>query len=438
MDKDSIEDGIIGSIIVDPSCLYEIYDKVKPEMFESIFCRSAYETALSLYDRKVKFDETVLANEMTNKQINNAEAIKKQLEDIVMATPVSVNVQDYVNILISKYQAREVRQLFKDADTSYTGIKNTIGDVITRLEELQNNKKRHSRKAVEISDKFRDTHFDGNKFDESKVVKTGLNELDNIISLEPGDVTIIGARPSVGKSALALQIAKNVSERGLKVGYFNLEMMDGQIYERLIASMSSIPLERIRKAKNFLGDEKENYFKADEEFRKLNLIVSTGGKTDLDIRLESRHQKFDLIIIDYLQLIQFHGRSENRRTEVGAVSRSLKNLATELDIPIIILSQLTRKTEFTADKEPTMADLRETGDIEQDASIIILMWNLSDDIRKYKGLKVDKNRQGNLVSVPLYFNGDNMSFSVIDSDIEKIKEQIKDMKPVNNSETPFC
>ena len=438
MDKDSIEDGIIGSIIVDSSCLYEIYDKVKPEMFESIFCKSAYETALSLYDRKVKFDETVLANEMTNKQINNAEAIKKQLEDIVMATPVSVNVQDYVNILISKYQAREVRQLFKDADTSYTGIKNTIGDVITRLEELQNNKKRHSRKAVEISDKFRDTHFDGNKFDESKVVKTGLNELDNIISLEPGDVTIIGARPSVGKSALALQIAKNVSERGLKVGYFNLEMMDGQIYERLIASMSGIPLERIRKAKNFLGDEKEKYFKADEEFRKLNLIVSTGGKTDLDIRLESRHQKFDLIIIDYLQLIQFHGRSENRRTEVGAVSRSLKNLATELDIPIIILSQLTRKTEFTADKEPTMADLRETGDIEQDASIIILMWNLSDDIRKYKGLKVDKNRQGNLVSVPLYFNGDNMSFSVIDSDIEKIKEQIKDMKPVNDSETPFC
>lgn len=438
MENNNIEDGIIGCILVNPDCLFDIYDKVKPEMFTSNLCKRVYETALSFYDRGKKFDETILATEMADSR-NSVEAYLNKFGDMVMATPTSVKVGEYAKILIANYQAKRLNLLLRSVDSNPKTINDTIGNLIARLEEIQGNEREKSHSLSEIVDTVCGNYFNGTVKEELNI-KTGLEKLDECISFVGGDVTVIGARPSVGKSALATQIAKNAARQGKKVGYFNLEMVESQIYERLVASESEIPLVRIRKANNFLGDEKEKFSKANEELKKLNIVVSTGSKTDLDIKAESRHQNFDLIIIDYLQLIRSHKRCENRRVEVGEVSRGIKNLAMELDVPVILLSQLSRRSEGTADKEPTMADLRETGDIEQDASTIILLWNLRDEAeyKEFKGLKVDKNRQGELISESLDFLGEKMTFIETKETLEEVKKMLGEKKPSSgNDDNPF-
>ena len=434
--ENNVEDKLIGCILFEPESLYEIYDKVKPEMFSSLFCKRVYETALSLFDQGKKFDPTILANELATPE-SSPEVFEKRFGDLILDCVSSVLISSYAEQMIKTYKDREVKQVLKDITTTPTTIDDDLGNLITKLEEIQGDEVRHDKTAKEIWESEKNNYFDGNK-DDDRVIKIGLDKLDDTITLERGDITVIGARPSVGKSALALQIAKNVCEQGYKVGYFNLEMRESQIMERFIASLSGISLKRIRKAKSFLNNEKDLYYTAGEKFTKYNLVVSTGSKTDFQIKAKSRHQHFDLIIVDYLQLVRSSKRCENRRVEVGEVSRSFKGLASELDVPIIVLSQLTRSSEYTVDREPTMNELKESGDVEQDASIILLMWNIDKNDKRYKGLKVDKNRQDELMTEILEFKGEFMSFVETDKTIEEVKAELKDFEPVeSDEESPF-
>ena len=243
---------------------------------------------------------------------------------------------------------------------------------------------------------------------EQSILYTGLPKLDDTLGgLEGGDVIVIGARPAVGKSAFATQIAMNLAKSKKQVALYNLEMSDKQVYERLLSRNSGIGLTRIRRARDFLGDEKARFERANESLRTIPLFIRSGSVSVSQIRNECRHLDLDCIVIDYIQLIRSDVRYQSRASEVGAISKAIKALAMELHIPIIALSQLNRVSEMRQNKEPTMGELREAGDIEQDASIILLMWNIVDD---KKGLKVEKNRQGVLSSEVLRFNGDNMEF----------------------------
>lgn len=434
----NIEDGIIGCILVEPNSLYEIYDKITPDMFNTTFCKRVYETALSLYDRGIKFDATILANEMANSE-SGPEVYLNQFSNMIMNCPGSWLIKEYTNKLIANYQSKRLNLLLQNIDTNPTTIKDTIGTLMTRLEEIQTNTKERSESLSEIVTENEGNYFVDKPRKDALQVKIGLDKLDECVSFVKGDVIVIAARPSVGKSALATQIAKAVGKCGFKVGYFNMEMVKSQIYERLIASESGIELERIKQAKCFLGDEEQRFKSANERLKRMNIIVSSDAKTDMDIKAECRHQNFDLIIIDYLQMIEYHERCESKRIEIGKLSRAFKLLAKELDVPVVVLSQLNRRSEGTPDKEPTMADIKESGDVEQDASTIILMWNLSDDFRNFKGLKVDKNRQGKLVSLPLEFDGNYMKFEAIKGKtIEDIKTKINEFKPISASDDlPF-
>ena len=435
MENNNIEDGIIGCILVDPESLYEIYDKIKPEMFTSIFCKRVYETALSLWDRGIKFDATILANELANEK-SDAGVFLKQFSKMIVDTPTSVLIGGYADNLIAKYQCKRLNLLLKGLVIEPNTVNDVMGEIIKGIEDIKLNQKKRTNKIIDVINNSRDEYFREDNQENVKM-KIGIDELDDCISLKGGEVTVIGARPSVGKSALALQIVKAVARQGFRVGYFNLEMLDQQIYERLVCGESGISLQRLKRATQFLGDEKEKFDNANDSLAKMDIRISSGSFSVSEIKAESRHQNYNLIVIDYLQLIR-SDRSAERRIEVGMISRQIKELAMELDVPIIVLSQLSRKSEYTQDKEPNMTDLRESGDIEQDASTIILMWNLSDDFRDFKGLKVDKNRQGKLISIPLEFDGDYMSFKTIkDKTVEDIKSKIKDFKPVADSETPF-
>jgi replicative DNA helicase len=233
--------------------------------------------------------------------------------------------------------------------------------------------------------------------------------------MDAGDVIIIAARPAVGKSALALQMIRKFGKDGYKVGYFNLEMAEKQIYERSIAAVSGIDMTRIRLATNFLGDE----YKRFEEGNKIlesekNVTTITGTQSINTIRATQNKAKFDCIVIDYLQLIQSSGKRANRASEVGDISRGLKAIATDFNIPVIALSQLNRASEMNKDKEPTMSELRESGDIEQDASVILMLWNPNPEDRTEKKIKVEKSRNGYIERDTIFFDGKHMTFSTVD------------------------
>ena len=244
---------------------------------------------------------------------------------------------------------------------------------------------------------------------------------------------VIGARPGVGKSAFVTQVAGNMAANGVKVGFYNLEMQEKQVYERFIVANSGLSLKRLRRALAFQRNEEELFTKANAKLSKMdNIMISTGAKTMSEIRQEVRHMGYDIIIIDYLQLlgsdVTYKG---NRYAEVGAISKAIKGLAMELNIPIIALSQLNRASEYSKSKEPTMAELREAGDIEQDASVIMLLWNLDERDRTLKGLKIAKQRQGETGKIVYRFLGDQMRF-------EETTESMKKWENVPKDETtPF-
>lgn len=430
---------MIGCILIDNESLYTVYDVLKPKMFASEFCQEAYAEMLAMYDRGENINVISLSQALENHKWS-PEMIAVELKDCVVSAPTSVMIKNYADAIAKNYKARSVKELFQRVSLKPCDIDNTIAEVLARIEELQINKDVRSKSLKQIVKENKDNYFNDNAV--KKGIKTGFYKLDDCLgSLEGGDVTVVGARPGVGKSALVAQIISQMAAKGYRPGYFNLEMNESQVYERFVARLAELSLTRVRRATSFLGGEKEAFNKANDEMSGYDVIISTGSKTVNEIRAESRHQRFDVIIIDYLQLIKADRRFNNRASEVGEISKAIKALASELHVPIILLSQLNRLSEQKETKEPTMAELRESGDIEQDASNIILLWNISEN-RKYKGLKVEKQRQGETMKEGLDFDGEHMRFIERNETFDKFLSHVKQLERskqefASADDTPF-
>lgn len=412
------EQSVIGSLLLDGSVMQKIHGKLEPEMFRTEILGKMYQELLRAYDTNRCLDAVLLGEEMC-RQGYPQELVYTELQTCVARPESCVLIGQYAKIIIDEYKVHQFNGILKGLKLSPEGIQTQIGELITSLEALRGGEVTAGKSLKQIVEENRGKYFcevkDGNLY-------TGFPKLDDTLgSLEGGDLIVIGARPGVGKSAFVTQMAINFTSKGKRVGFFNLEMQDKQVYERFVSKHSGIGITRLRRARKFLGDEEERFRKANDFLSGQNIIISTGSKSVSQIRNESRYMDFDVIIIDYLQLLRADVRYQNRASEVGAISKAIKALAMELNVPVIALSQLNRISEMKETKEPTMSELREAGDIEQDASIIILMWNLSED-RKKKGLKVDKNRQGEYRKMVLNFNGDRMQFEETEETIKQAAE----------------
>lgn len=431
------ERNVIGSILLDNSVLYKIYNKLKPEMFTNEFYRDTYFELLAMYDLGENINYIELSNRLESPQ-RNKEYIFAAIKECISSTPTSALAESAAKELINEYKTAKVKGLFTSMTFIPNDVDKNIGHLLAELEALNDNRESTCRSIKQIVEENRNNYFVER---EEKGIKTGFYKLDNTLGvLEGGDVTVVGARPAVGKSALVNQIIGQVAKKGHKVGYFNLEMRENQVYERFVSRMSQIGLTRVRRAKAFLKGEEERFNKANDELAEQDIIISTGSKSVSEIKGESRHQRFDLIIIDYLQLIKADRKYANRASEVGDISKAIKGLAMELNVPIILLSQLNRASEGRETKEPDMSELRESGDIEQDASNIILIWNLSEDIKRAKGLKIAKCRQGELGKIGMEFNGDLMEFVERDESFERYLNSVKNAEKSGfkqTENTPF-
>lgn len=426
------ERNIIGSLLLDKSCMDEIYNVLSVDMFTSEILGRIYLEFQRGYDNRYDVNPAVIVQKISCDQFPEC-VIIDEIKNCTINTTTSATVKTYAEVILNEYKASRLDSILGSIKVTPNDVNGQIGRIIASLEALQDGKSAASKSLPEIVRENKGKYFTDN---DSEKIYIGFPKMDDLLGgLEGGDMIVIGARPGVGKSALVTQITSYFAKCGKKVGFYNLEMKEKQVYERFVVSQSGIGLTRLRRAKKFLGDEKERFDRANEVLEKReNIVITTGSKAVSEMRSESRHMEYDIIIIDYLQLLksdkEYRG---NRYAEVGAISKSIKALAMELNIPIIALSQLNRVSEARDTKEPTMAELRETGDIEQDASVIMLLWNLSNEDKSKKGCKVEKQRQGQTGSVVLKFNGDLMRFEETGESVKEAREWSK----MEDDDCPF-
>ena len=405
---------LIGHLITNSALLTEC-EQLKPGMFEKDFgVGSIYNIILSLVDNGEEVNYQSIMNHNTTKYSSQelydvlSECVDYSMGSSWLTTPTKTLVES----IITEWRVRELDKCVnKYKDTiSAKNVKKIMAEIESTLEDLEVGAEVKIATAKDVANKYKDSFFTKDK---KPLLNTGFANLDKyFVGAEGGDLVAIGARPSNGKSAFAQNlIVYFTQERKLRVGYYSLEMPEKQIYQRFIAYLSEIDMPRIRTATGFVDDEEERYLDANEQFSQLDLDIIC-NKSDLgDITRSIAHRRYDVVVIDYLQLITIENAGKKTRAEeVGTISRALKCLAMKLNIPIIILSQLNRASEMRQNKEPTMSEMRESGNIEQDCSIIALIWQANDEDGQ-RMVKIEKNRDGAKGRVQFNFDGPHLKFS---------------------------
>ena len=421
------EQAVLGSILIDSRCVADIVGIVSPEDFYLKQNREIFETIYTMFNFSQTIDPVTVLNKMKELGLyqDNSRDYILQLMEI---TPTAANATRYANIVREKAMLRGLAQAATDISET---VRSEVGTAAEMLESAE--KKIYALRKGERNDSLEHIGTVLHKvFDrltelsqsDSLIpgLSSGLRDLDTKINgLNNSDLLLVAARPAMGKSAFALNIAVNVAQKYKKtVAVFNLEMSREQLAMRLLASESFIEMQKLATGK--LNEE---------EWGKLCMASAALSQTDIriddnpsvtvaDINAKCRRlDNLGLVVIDYLQLMQGSGygkNSENRVTVVGEISRSLKIMAKELNIPVICLSQLSRAVESRTDKRPILSDLRESGAIEQDADSVMFLYRdeYYNENTEDKGLAeciVAKNRHGETGTVKLQWFGPYQTFS---------------------------
>jgi len=421
------EQAVLGSILIDSRCVADIVGVVSPEDFYLKQNRQIFETIYTMFNFSQTIDPVTVLNKMKELGVyqDNSRDYILQLMEI---TPTAANAARYAGIVREKAMLRGLAQAATDISET---VHSEVGTAAEMLESAE--KKIYALRKGERNDSLEHIGTVLHKvFDrltelsqsDSLIpgLSTGLRDLDTKINgLNKSDLLLVAARPAMGKSAFALNIAVNVAKKYNKtVAIFNLEMSREQLAMRLLASESFIDMQKLATGK--LNED---------EWGKLCMASASLSQTDIriddnpsvtvaDINAKCRRlDNLGLVVIDYLQLMQGSGyskNSENRVTVVGEISRSLKIMAKELNVPVVCLSQLSRAVESRTDKRPILSDLRESGAIEQDADSVMFLYRdeYYNENTEDKGLAeciVAKNRHGETGTVKLQWFGPYQTFS---------------------------
>ena len=378
------------------------------------------------------------------------EDVQRYITQLFKDNVTSVSFVPCAKNVVTEYRRRTAISLLNHTQFSFDGLDDELSEVIEELSALRSMTAEETGVSLaEMAEMYADSYPKG---DDDSSIGTGIEELDTILGgTQGGDLCFIGARPSAGKSAFANQIALHFEQCKKKVGFFNLEMQKNAVYERFLASGSRVSLSGIRGRRSVSVWEEESLTIANQKMRNVkNLIFYTGTFTASKVRRIVERDKLDVVIIDYLQLLKSDGHYNNRASEVGEISHAIKAIAMDFNIPIFPLVQLNRAVEMRDDKEPTLSDIRESGDIEQDASQVIFLWTIPNpndkDDTSSKGCRVAKNRNGQLGSVRFKFHGEVMKFEVVTKDGTPPAKSPKESKsyafveplPEDQMELPFA
>ncbi|GAB7126868.1 replicative DNA helicase [Silvimonas sp. JCM 19000] len=429
------EQSVLGGLLLDNPSFDRIADIVNEQDFYRDDHRRIWQHIIKLIEHNRPADVITVAESLDNANELSYVGGLAYLGALAQNTPSAANIRRYGEIVREKSVMRQLASVATDiADAAYNpnGREATqlLDEAESRVFQIAEQSAKGQQGFIgmppilkEIVEKI-DYLYNQDTQSEVTGVATGFVDLDKMTSgLQPGDLVIVAGRPSMGKTAFSVNIAEHVgTELRLPVAIYSMEMGAVQLGLRMVGSIGKIDLHKLKTGKF----EDEDWTKLTYAINRLSeapiFIEETGALTALDIRTKSRrlarqHGQLGLIVIDYLQLMagRAGAKDQNRATELGEISRSLKSLAKELKCPVIALSQLSRSVEQRTDKRPMMSDLRESGAIEQDADIIMFMYRdeYYNPDSQFKGLAeciVGKHRNGPTGKVPLVFMGMHSRF----------------------------
>lgn len=403
-----------------------VSEQLEPEDFYRAEHRMIYGAMLAIYNKGAAPDILLIEDEL-NRRGELVRVNRAYLFSLIDAEYTTGRVSAYIEIVKSKSIKRKLIRAARAIMSEATEESLNSEEVLSRAEErilaaTQKNKSGYFESASSVlSDAFERIQRVRNNGGELSGITSGLESLDRVTNgLQRSDMIILAARPSMGKTALALNIAVGAAESKKVVAIFSLEMSKNQLGTRLLSNKSGINSQSLNTGA-FNDREMDRLLDAAETLSELKLYIDdTAGINLVEMRSRLRrlrHEKgLDLVVIDYLQLMQ-GGREENRQQEISTISRNLKSMAREFDVPILALSQLSRNVEMRADKRPQLADLRESGSLEQDADIVMFLYRdeyYNKDDAENKNIAeviIAKNRNGPTTSVYLNFERETMKFS---------------------------
>ena len=429
------EQAVLGSIIINPHAVAHVADLLRPEDFYRDNHRVVYQAILDLFQKNGPADFVTLSDALQKQGRLEEVGGQSQITSLVNTVPSSANVDHYARIV----ERMSLMRKLIHAATEIAGMAYDAEDGQAALDKAEQLifavGQRHAHTDFSAVSELLEAYY--KKLDQLHELRggmvglgTGYVELDRMTGgLQKSDLIIVAARPAVGKSSLALSLAYNVAhppksagERTNRVAFFALEMSKEQMLQRLLSIRTGIDQHRIRSGL-FNDEEWARISQAFGELGEFGIFIDdTAAISVMEMRskarrLASERQGLDLIVVDYLQLMQGHpgARNENRVQEVSEISRSLKALARELNVPVVALSQLSRSVESRQSRVPQLSDLRESGSIEQDSDIVLFIYrdevyNADTDRKNIADIIVAKHRNGPIGQFSLRFDSSKTLF----------------------------
>lgn len=430
------EESLLGCLLIDKDAIIKIVDNITADDFYRDSHKIIFEAIKELYNSQEPIDVITLSNKLEDKKKLMEVGGRSYLAKLSNAVATAGNVVNYANIIQKKATLRRLQQAAaKISQISF----NEDQDIDNILDEAESSVFSVSKKYLkntftpidsllaEAFDRIDDLHKYSGRL---RGLPTGFADLDNLLAgLQKSDLIILAARPSVGKTSLALDIARQAAIKSKQgVGIFSLEMSKEQLVDRMLCSQANVSLWKMRTGNLSDKEEDNDFAKIGEAMGKLAeapiYIDDSGSLSIMEIRTKARRLQMEkglgLIIIDYLQLMEGRGRfSDNRVQEIAEISRGLKSIARELNVPVLALAQLSRAVEASSPAIPKLSHLRDSGSIEQDADVVMFIHR--EDRNKDESerdniteILIEKHRNGPVGKVNLYFDQKSTTFVSID------------------------
>jgi replicative DNA helicase len=432
------EESLLGSLLIDKDAIIKVADNIMSQDFYKDAHKIIFEVIRELYGNQEPIDIITLSNRLEEKKQLSAIGGRSYLAHLSNVVATSGNIANYANIIQRKATLRRLQQAAAEISSMSFNEEKEIDEILDETEKKVFGVSRKYLKNAFLPidslltaafDRIDDLHKYSGKL---RGLSTGFPDLDNLLAgLQKSDLIILAARPSVGKTSLALDIARQAAIKSKEgVGIFSLEMSKEQLVDRMLCAQANVSLWKMRTG-NLSDKEDDNDFaRIGEAMGKLAeapiYIDDSGTLSIMEIRAKARRLQMEkglgLIVIDYLQLMEGRGKyGDNRVQEIAEISRGLKSIARELNIPILALAQLSRAVEATHPAIPKLSHLRDSGSIEQDADIVMFIYrkaadrgyNVADlpmDERYKAEIYIAKHRNGPTGKVDLYFDENTVSF----------------------------
>lgn len=425
------EQSVLGAILIDPECIETVLEKIKAEYFYMLSHRTIFESMVEMFMSGTVIDIVTLGENLKSKNAFDSIGGTSYIVSLAEFVPSSANVEQYCKIINEKYYLRRLIEAASDISETCFNDEGDINDILDSAQQKIFDVM--TDRTVKGFDHVKDvilrefTHLqeladsDGKNADG---IDTGFSQLDSLLcGVNNSDLLLLAARPAVGKSAFAHNIVLNVAKTKKTVCIFSLEMSSDQIVSRMLSSTALVDSRKLRSGEL----DSEDWVKLAEGASVLSeyqiLIDDSANLSVIEMKSKLRKVKnLGLVVIDYLQLMTSGKRTEGRVQEVSEITRQLKIMAKELNVPVITLSQLSRSVDSRPDHTPILSDLRESGSIEQDADSVIFLHRpdtypdeASEETRNVAYCIVAKNRHGSTGRAELQWIGQYTKFASVDS-----------------------